>query len=187
MVDISDTIVPKSDQLNADDLIAGPRTITITKVVKKNDVKQPVWISFEGDDGKPWKPCLSTRRVLVKLWGSESDAYIGRSVTLYSDPSVTYGGSEVGGIRISHMTDIGDGEGVLLTSKRGKRELCRIKRLETPQAKPAGDIGGARVMLEGADAETVGAILAGLRDRTWTKEETAEIKRLAAEAKERKA
>ena len=31
-IDISKTIAPKSDQLNADDLIAGPKTITVTGV-----------------------------------------------------------------------------------------------------------------------------------------------------------
>lgn len=187
MVDISDTIIPKSDQLNADDLIAGPRTIKITGVVKKNDIKQPIWVSYEGDDGKPWKPCLSMRRVLIKFWGKESDVYIGRSLTLFNDPTVAYGGSEVGGIRISHMSDLEKPEnGILLTAKRGKRELARISRLEVKAEKPAGDIEGARVMLEAANAETVDAILTGLRDRSWTKEETAEIKRLAAEAKERK-
>jgi hypothetical protein len=51
MLDISDTVVPKSDQLNADDLICGPRTITITGIKKVSDTKQPVVISFDGDNG----------------------------------------------------------------------------------------------------------------------------------------
>ena len=32
MIDLSRTVAPKSDQLNADDLIAGPRTIVVTAV-----------------------------------------------------------------------------------------------------------------------------------------------------------
>jgi hypothetical protein len=65
MLDLSKTIAPRSDQLNADDLIGGPRTITITGV-KLVAEDQPVAISFDNDEGKPWKPCKSMRRVLVK-------------------------------------------------------------------------------------------------------------------------
>jgi hypothetical protein len=63
-----DTIVPKSDQLNSDDLIGGPRTIRLTKVHLTGE-EQPVALHYEGDDGKPYKPCKSMRRVLVQLWG----------------------------------------------------------------------------------------------------------------------
>ena len=34
MIDMSETIKPKSNQLNADDLMAGPMTIKITDVQK---------------------------------------------------------------------------------------------------------------------------------------------------------
>jgi hypothetical protein len=30
-MDITDTLAPKSNQLNSDDLIVGPKTITVTK------------------------------------------------------------------------------------------------------------------------------------------------------------
>ncbi len=42
MVDLTKTVEPKSDQLNADDLIAGPRTITITRVTASDTPEQPV-------------------------------------------------------------------------------------------------------------------------------------------------
>ena len=32
MIDMASTVVPKSDQLNADDLIAGPRDIVVTRL-----------------------------------------------------------------------------------------------------------------------------------------------------------
>ena len=54
MNDVSDlrhTIVPKSDQLNADQLVGGPMTITVTRVsATKGD--QPVTINYEGDGGR---------------------------------------------------------------------------------------------------------------------------------------
>ena len=78
-LDISKTIAPKSEQLNADDLIAGPRTITVTSV-KLVAEDQPVAIHFAGDEGKPHKPCKSMRRVLVRAWGAD-----GRSTSAEHD------------------------------------------------------------------------------------------------------
>jgi hypothetical protein len=46
------------------------------------------------------------RRVLVAMWGAEASAYVGRSLTLFRDPDVKFGGMETGGIRISHATHI---------------------------------------------------------------------------------
>ncbi len=57
MSDMTQTIVPKSDQLNSDDLIAGPRTIRITRVVVDMGGEQPASVYFEGDGDKPFKPC----------------------------------------------------------------------------------------------------------------------------------
>ena len=63
MTDVGMTIAPKSDQLNADDLINGPMTITITAVkARPGSSEQPIQISFDGDGGKPYLPCKSMRR-----------------------------------------------------------------------------------------------------------------------------
>lgn len=106
-MDLSKTIEPKSDQLNSEDFIGkGPKTITITKVSGNDDAQQPVSIFYEGDNGKPFKPCKTCRRILVTVWGPDGSKYVGRSITLYRDPSVKFGGIDVGGIRISHMSDI---------------------------------------------------------------------------------
>ena len=43
MMDISQAAQPKSDQLNADDLIGGPQLVTITEV-RKGSSEQPVEI-----------------------------------------------------------------------------------------------------------------------------------------------
>lgn len=128
MTDLSTTIAPNSQQLNADDLIAGPRTIRITGV-KQGNAEQPIAIRYEGDDGKPYYPCKSMRRLLVGCWGPKGDAYTGRLLTLYRDPSVKWGGIEIGGIRISHMSDIDSDVTMALTETRGKRSPYRVKRL----------------------------------------------------------
>ena len=72
MNDMASAIIPKSDQLNADDLLAGPITIKITGVTVKGGQEQPVSIHYEGDDGKPYKSCKSMNRVLVSAWGPDS-------------------------------------------------------------------------------------------------------------------
>lgn len=135
-IDVGTTIAPKSDQLNADDLIAGPIVIKITKVTASpGSVEQPVAIYFEGDGGKPWKPCKSMRRLLVSVWGRDGSEYVGRRLTLYRDPNVTYGGIAVGGIRISHMSDIDAPITTALTTSRTKRQPVTVKPLAAP--KPA--------------------------------------------------
>src|ERR1700760_592135 len=107
MIDLSHTITAKSDQLNADDLIGNSITIKITALTLDKG-EQPLAISYEGDKGKPYKPCKSMRRVLVGVWGKDGNVYIGRLLTLYRDEKVTYGGLNVGGLRISHMSHITD-------------------------------------------------------------------------------
>jgi hypothetical protein len=128
---------PKSDQLNADDLIGGPRTITVSGV-RANDggPEQPVSIDFAGDDGKPYKPCKSMRRVMVHVWGADAKQYIGRSMTLYCDPGVQFGGMKVGGIRISHMSHIDKAQTMALTATRAKRAPFTVHPLQTPAPPP---------------------------------------------------
>lgn len=138
MMDMSSTIAPKSDQLNSDDLIAGPRTITITKVSAiPSSSEQPIAVNFDGDDGKPYKPCKSMRRVMVQVWGRDGAAYVGRSMTIYRDPAVTWGGMAVGGIRISHMSDINDPVTMALTASKQSRKPYTVKPLIAAPAKPA--------------------------------------------------
>jgi hypothetical protein len=129
VTDLSTTIDPKSDQLNSDDLIAGPRTITVTRVVGNSDKDQPVSIFFEGDNGKPYKPCKSMRRVLVQLWGKDGNSYTGKAMTLYRDPRVKFGGVELGGVRISHLSHIESDIQLMLTSTRGKKDAFQVRRL----------------------------------------------------------
>lgn len=129
VITMLDTIVPKSDQLNADDLIGGPLTITLTKVSLTGD-EQPVALHFEGDNGKPYKPGKSMRRVLVHLWGPDANVYAGRSLTLYRDEKVMFGGVAVGGIRISHMTHIERDITIALTATRANRKPFTVKPLK---------------------------------------------------------
>ena len=136
MNDMRSVITPKSDQMNADDLLAGPVTITIRDVGIRPGTEQPVSIHYDGDNGKPWKPCKSMCRVLVAAWGPDAKAYVGRSATLYCDPKVKGGGMEVGGIRISHLSHINRDMMMALTATKGKRAPFVVKPMSAPMATP---------------------------------------------------
>ena len=98
------SVVPKSDQWNYDDLIGGPVTVTVAGV-SAGAADQPVNVRLVNDK-KFYRPCKSMRRVLIMLWGDDGHKWVGRSMTLFGDPNVKFGGVAVGGIRISHMSDI---------------------------------------------------------------------------------
>jgi hypothetical protein len=137
-MDITATLAPKSNQMNADDLIVGPRTIIVTNVDVAIKTEQPVAINFEGDSGRPWRPCLSMRRVLASAWGPDSSQYVGRGITLFRDPGAMYGGQQVGGIRLSHLSHIDGPLTVMLTASRGKRLPYKVLPLQAPSpAAPA--------------------------------------------------
>ncbi|HVT99942.1 MAG TPA: hypothetical protein VHE33_20750 [Acidobacteriaceae bacterium] len=119
-MDISATTVPDSTQVNAEDFLASPRTVTITGV-SKGTAEQPVNIDLAEFPGRAFRPCKSMRRVLIAAWGSDADAYIGRRMTLFCDPSIRFGSQVVGGIRISHLSHIDHKLTLALTTTRGKR------------------------------------------------------------------
>lgn len=138
-MDITKAIEPRSDQQNADSFLTGPRTIKIRDIkYDPTAEQQPLWIYFEGDEGKPWKPCRTAARCLVHVWGANATKWVGLSCTLYCDPEVTFGAARVGGIRISHMEGLKEPRTLQLTKTRGKKGATVIKPLEvaTP-ANPA--------------------------------------------------
>lgn len=136
-MDLTDTIAPRSDQLNAEDLLTGPRTVTITKV-SAGSAEQPVNVyTAEFGDGRPFKPSKTVRRLMVAAWGKDSAAYAGRRMTLYRDPAVKFGGMDVGGIRVSHMSHIEKRIVLALTVTRGRRAPYTVDPLpDEPQPTP---------------------------------------------------
>ena len=131
-MDISTAAQPRSDQINADDLIGGPQIVTITEVRKGND-EQPVEIvTQEFGPGRPYRPGKSMIRVLIAAWGKEASTYTGRRLMLYRDPSITFGKDAVGGIRISAMSDIKSRLTLALTVTRGRRQPFTVDPLPDP-------------------------------------------------------
>ena len=125
----SETTKAKSDQLNADDLIGGPITIKITGVKVDTKAEQSGVIFYEGDNGKPYKPCKSMRRVIELKWGGDENSFVGRSMTLARDATVKWAGEEVGGIRISHMSHMKSDERFMLTYSRNVKRPYKVEHL----------------------------------------------------------
>lgn len=136
VADLRYTIVPKSDQINAEQLLGGPMTITVTDVRTSASEEQPVVVHYQGENGRPYKPCKTMRKVLIFAWGEDGRRWVGRSMTLYNDASVRFGGQDVGGIRISHLTDIDREVKVSLTATKGKKALHSILPLEVQPQEP---------------------------------------------------
>lgn len=168
MTNLLDTIVPKSDQLNADDLIGRTLTITVTRVSRTDSPDQPIALNFEGDNGKPYKPCKSMRRVLVNIWGPDGNSYVGRSMALYRDDTVKFGGAEVGGIRISHMSHMEKKVVMALTATRANRKPFVVSPLAVQQQptepKPDRVADGVTALIErikqAADEDALNTLLA---------------------------
>ncbi|UAW08317.1 hypothetical protein SEA_WHITNEY_70 [Gordonia phage Whitney] len=151
-MDLSETIVPKSDQLNSEDLLTGPRIVTVTEV-RRGSAEQPVEIvTAEFGPGRPFKPSKTVRRILVAAWGAEASAYAGRRMMLYRDPEVRFGGSAVGGIRVSALSHIDKKLTVALTVTRGRRAPYVVEPLPV-SFKPIPESFVAKVQAGGLSPE----------------------------------
>lgn len=133
---LADTIIAKSDRLNGEDLILSNKIITISKVRKYAEKGENKFdVHYHGEDGRPWKPCKTMRKIMVALWGDNPEPYIGRQIELYYDPSVVYAGEEVGGVRIKAMSDLAGTSKVSVTVRKGQKKVFTIEKLQ-PQQKP---------------------------------------------------
>lgn len=137
MDDMSPVIEPNSDQYNAESFLTGPRTFCIESVSITPGQEQPVSINLVGET-LVWRPCKSMSRCLVAVWGRDAKAYVGKSLTLYNDPKVRWGGMEVGGIRISHMSHITAAQTMVLAESKKSRKPFTVKPLKIiePAAAP---------------------------------------------------
>lgn len=162
--DLSRTIIPKSDQLNSEQLLTGPMTVTITDVSASGSAEQPVTVHYAGEDGRPYRPCKTMRRLMIFAWGADGNAWIGKSMTLYHDPSIKWGGEAVGGIRISHMSDIPKDISVKLTLTRSKKTVHDVKVLQVSRKETLKD-KAARIVesVKAGDVSEVAQKLATLK------------------------
>lgn len=127
--DVSKTLEALSDQLNAIDLMSGPRIIRIREVrVLKGE--QPVHVFYDGDDNKPWKPSKTERRCMAACYTADGAKWIGKHVKIYCDDDVTYSGQAVGGIRLKEAEGLTKPLKLMLPKTRGKKQSVTIYPLD---------------------------------------------------------
>ena len=138
-MDITDALAPKSDQLDAVELVA-PRTFTIDEGSRlaTRDGFPVVEVKLVGFD-RVWRPSKGMLDAIVAIWGTNAREWAGQSVTLYNDPEVTFGKDKVGGIRISAMTGIAKPTTVQIRGRGqgGRKVPWRIQPLKDAP-KPTG-------------------------------------------------
>lgn len=163
--DMAASIEPRSDQVNAEDLLTGPRTVTITDVTQGND-EQPVnFVTAEFGPKRPYKPSKTMRRLIVAAWGKNTPDYIGRRMTIYRDPDITFGRDRVGGIRISHLSHIDKRLEIALTVTRGRRSLFTAEPLrDEPGKSRMTQADAAEFERQIADAANIKALDSIARD-----------------------
>lgn len=141
MANISDAMEAKSDQLTALDIVGSPRIIKVRAVDYQKGRDQPLWIYFDGDNNRPWKPSKGMIRILGGAWGLETEQWIGRHAQIEFEPSVMWAGKEIGGIWIKAMSDIPErGLSFSLAINRQKRipfpvPLLTVEPVEYPAAR----------------------------------------------------
>jgi len=166
--DLRKALEAKSDRLNADDLMAGNRVIKITDVrIMLTAPDGKVVVQYEGGAGKPWKPSKGMGRVMAALWGEDEREWVGRSVELFREPTVVFGGDEVGGIQICGMSHIANDATVIVTKNRKQKAKISVRKLpdQVASQKPAATTAAATT----TQAETTAAIdttatMAALKD-----------------------
>ena len=144
-MDIRDALAPKSDQLDAVELVE-PRTFTIAEGSRlgNRDGYAVAEICLVGFD-RVWRPSKGMLDVLARCWGTDARQWVGRSVTLYNDPEVTFGKDKVGGVRISHLSHIDAAMTVMIRGRgQGGRKIpWPVKPLEqapVPQQVTEADV-----------------------------------------------
>jgi len=143
--DLRSTIIPKSDQLNSEQLLGGPLIITVSDVRVGSGADQPVSVFYATDPQRPFKPCKTMRKLLIHAWGQDGTQWIGKSMELFNEPTVKFGGEEVGGIRISRLSDINPrGIDLSLTATKGRKEKHRVQLL-----KSSAELTAALALIEG--------------------------------------
>lgn len=135
---MTESIAPKSDQMDYEDLIGGERIFTISEVRKGPSAEQPIEIML-AEFPRPWRPAKTVRRLLVAAWGADGSQYVGNRVLLFGDSTVKWAGQPVGGIRVKAMSSIDKPLTVALTVTRGKRAPFTVQPL--PDVAPVTPVG----------------------------------------------
>lgn len=155
-MDITAALAPKSDQLDAIELVE-PRTFTVDtgSRVGQRDGRAVVEIRLVDLD-RVWRPSKGMLDVIAACWGLDSSKWVGHRVTLYNDREVKFGPDKVGGTRISHISEI-DGPRNLQIRGAGSSGRKQMWHVEPLPAIVQRD-WAAETALAGNDVDTLKAL-----------------------------
>jgi hypothetical protein len=165
MSDMDAVTAAKSDQFNADDLIGSEMTVTVAEVIIRAGTEQPITVKLVGQS-KVFRPCKTVARIMKAAWGPDSAVYPGRSMVIYTDPDVTWGGMKVGGIRVRAISHINDPLVIALQEKKGSKKITTVRPLKIEQPRN-DDAPQADALIERINAiDTAPALVAFMRAET---------------------
>lgn len=125
MASVLKAMQSKSDRLNYVDIGNSFIIALIESVTVTNGDSENVIVHFSGCGGKPYKPNKGMIRVLAGAWGEDSDSWVGKTIKITGDPTVKWGGEEVGGLVVGALSHI-DKSGYTAYIQKNKR--VRVKQ-----------------------------------------------------------
>lgn len=164
-MDLSHALAPKTDQIDATDLIGKPPQIFTIRSVSENGSEladqQPVNIRLE-ETGLYWRPSKGMLRVLAAddNWGRDVRAWVGRRVELYGDPNVYFGKEKRGGTRISRLSHISKKTTTLINPRGGRGAYWSVDPLPDAPTPPAANPNADLLAQIKTAAENAGVSLA---------------------------
>ena len=131
MADIRAAIQPRSDQLNYEDFVSGPAVLTIERTEDYRDEKGQARVAIHMVEypGRPFKASKTNVKLLAIAWGEDDTDWPGRRVQLSADPTVTFGGKAVGGIRVTALSHLPQRFTAKLSVARGKKKEFPVEIL----------------------------------------------------------
>lgn len=173
-MDITDALAPKSDQLDAVELVA-PRTFTIDTGSRLGNREGQAVVEVRlVDFPRVWRPSKGMLDAIVAVWGTNAKEWAGNQITLYNDRDVTFGKDKVGGIRIAAMSGIDKPTTVQIRGRGqgARKQPWRIDPIAAPAPAPQVDVAAEtdvdalRAAWQGADPDTRKAIEARVTELT---------------------
>jgi hypothetical protein len=114
-------------------VIAG---VTQREIGSGDEMELKVVVEFHGDT-KPMILNGTNWDILEAAFGQDSDTWLGKTITLYNDPLVMYGGKKIGGVRIRIERTLTDAEKWLSFIKDTPGVTDSIVRQALAAAKPS--------------------------------------------------
>ena len=162
--DVLAGLVARSDQLNAVDLVVAPATVTII-AVRLGDDKCSWFVDLAEFPKRPYKPCVTMRRLMVNVMGKDPKPWPGQRMTLYRDPQVKFKGDTVGGIRISHFSALSKPKTVELSGGHGPKIQWSVCPLEISKEAIEPTPEEQNYIIEATELLNAATSLSGLQTR----------------------